>query len=119
MYTIRTGYLIEGLELLIRKVAYTKYDATGLVPWSNSSNNDNMVIFQYSFFSLTLLSMSQDISVAIVTGYGLNGWGSVPSRGKIFLFSHSIQTGSGAHQTFYPMSTGGSFPGGKVAGVCS
>jgi hypothetical protein len=30
-----TGYLVEGLELLIRKVAYTKYDATGLVPWSN------------------------------------------------------------------------------------
>jgi hypothetical protein len=30
-----TGYLVEGLELLIRKVAYTKYDATGLVCWSN------------------------------------------------------------------------------------
>jgi hypothetical protein len=30
-----TGYLVEGLELLIRKVAYTKYDATGLVRWSN------------------------------------------------------------------------------------
>jgi hypothetical protein len=30
-----TGYLVEGLELLIRKVAYTKYDETWLVPWSN------------------------------------------------------------------------------------
>jgi hypothetical protein len=29
------AYLIEGLELLIRKVAYTKDDATGLVRWSN------------------------------------------------------------------------------------
>jgi hypothetical protein len=28
-----------GLELLIRKVAYTKYDATGLVPWSNYNSN--------------------------------------------------------------------------------
>jgi hypothetical protein len=28
------GYLVEGLELLICKVAYTKYDATGLVRWS-------------------------------------------------------------------------------------
>jgi hypothetical protein len=27
-----TGYLVEGLELLIRKVAYTKYDATGWYP---------------------------------------------------------------------------------------
>jgi hypothetical protein len=29
------GHLVEGLELLIRKVACMKYDATGLVPWSN------------------------------------------------------------------------------------
>jgi hypothetical protein len=29
------GYLLEDPELLIRKVAYTKYDATGLVRWSN------------------------------------------------------------------------------------
>jgi hypothetical protein len=32
---LHTGYLIEGLELLIHKVAYTKYDATSLVRWSN------------------------------------------------------------------------------------
>jgi hypothetical protein len=29
------GYLLEGLELLIRKVAYTTNDATSLVRWSN------------------------------------------------------------------------------------
>jgi hypothetical protein len=29
------GYLVEGLELFIRKVAYTKCDATVLVRWSN------------------------------------------------------------------------------------
>jgi hypothetical protein len=29
------GYLVEGLELFIRKVAYTKYDTTVLVHWSN------------------------------------------------------------------------------------
>jgi hypothetical protein len=29
------GYLVEGLELFIRKVANTKYDATVLVRWSN------------------------------------------------------------------------------------
>jgi hypothetical protein len=32
-WKFHTGYLVEGLELLIRKVAYTKYDATGLVRW--------------------------------------------------------------------------------------
>jgi hypothetical protein len=30
-----TGYLVEGLELLICNVGYTKYDATGLVRWFN------------------------------------------------------------------------------------
>jgi hypothetical protein len=32
---LNTGYLVEGLELYIRKIAYTKYDATVLVLWSN------------------------------------------------------------------------------------
>jgi hypothetical protein len=30
-----------------------------------------------------------------------------------------IQSGSGVHPTSYPMGTGGSFPGSKVAGVCN
>jgi hypothetical protein len=34
-YKFHRGYLFEGLERLIRKVAYKKYDATWLVPWSN------------------------------------------------------------------------------------
>jgi hypothetical protein len=33
---LHMGYLVEGLELLIRKVACTKYEATPLVRWSNS-----------------------------------------------------------------------------------
>jgi hypothetical protein len=28
--------------------------------------------------------MSQDISVGVATGYGLEGWGSIPIRGKFF-----------------------------------
>jgi hypothetical protein len=34
-YKLHTGYLVEGLELFIRKVAYTKYDATVLAPHSD------------------------------------------------------------------------------------
>jgi hypothetical protein len=34
-YKLHTGYLVEGLELFISKVACTKYDATVLVRWSN------------------------------------------------------------------------------------
>jgi hypothetical protein len=42
--------LVEGLELLIRKVAYTKYDATGLVRWSSYRTpwtNDQPVARRY------------------------------------------------------------------------
>jgi hypothetical protein len=35
--SLETSYLVEGLELYIRKVAYTKYDATVLVRWSTIS----------------------------------------------------------------------------------
>jgi hypothetical protein len=34
-WKLHTGYLVEGLELFICKVAYTEYDATVLVLWSN------------------------------------------------------------------------------------
>jgi hypothetical protein len=35
--------------------------------------------------------------------------------GKFYL-RHHVQTGSGAHPASYPIGTGGSFHGGKVAG---
>jgi len=31
--------------------------------------------------------------------------------------SNTTKTGSGIHPAFYPMGTGGSFPGDKVAGA--
>jgi hypothetical protein len=39
-YKLHMGYLLEGLELFIRKVAYKKYDATVSVRWSNYSKRD-------------------------------------------------------------------------------
>jgi hypothetical protein len=32
---LHMGYVVEGLELFIYKVAYTKFDATVLVRWSS------------------------------------------------------------------------------------
>jgi hypothetical protein len=49
--------------------------------------------------------MILDSSVGIATGYGLDGLGSIPGRGKRFL--HSVQTGSGPHPASYPMGTDG------------
>jgi hypothetical protein len=48
--------------------------------------------------------------------YGLDSRGSIPGRGKRFFLLHSVQTGSGAHPSSYPMSTGGPFPGVKHQG---
>jgi hypothetical protein len=45
--------------------------------------------------------------------YGLEGWGSIPDRGKIFFFLHSVKTGSEAHPAYCSVGTGVVFPGVK------
>jgi hypothetical protein len=60
---------------------------------------------------------SQNSVVGIVTGYELDNrvvGVQVPVGSRFVSLLHVIQTGSGAHQTSYPMGTGGSFPGGKA-----
>jgi hypothetical protein len=51
-----------------------------------------------------------DISVGIATGYGPDGRGLIPDRGKRF-----FSTPQRPNRPFYPMGTGGSFPGGEAA----
>jgi hypothetical protein len=41
-----------------------------------------------------IIILSQGISVSIVTGYGLDDWGSIPCRGNNFSPRYSVQTGS-------------------------
>jgi hypothetical protein len=55
---------------------------------------------------------SQDISVGAVTGYGLDGWDLIPSRGMIFLFSIASRLAL-AHPASYPMGFRDNFPGIK------
>jgi hypothetical protein len=59
---------------------------------------------------------SQDSSVSIVTGYGLNGLGLIPSNARFFS-SPCVQSSSGAHPASCTMGTRGSFPKGKVMGL--
>jgi hypothetical protein len=66
-----------------------------------------MCLYEY------VVTWSRDSSVSIVMGYGLDGWCSIPDRGKISLL-HSVQTGCGTQPASYPMCIGGSFPGGKA-----
>jgi hypothetical protein len=55
------------------------------------------------------------MGVGIATGYGLEARVRFPAV-QDFSLLHSVQIGSGAHPASHPMSTGGSFAGGKAAG---
>jgi hypothetical protein len=55
--------------------------------------------------------------VSVVTGYGLDGRGSIPGMGNRFFSTLSVQIGSGAHPATYSVGTEGSFGGGKAAGM--
>jgi hypothetical protein len=60
----------------------------------------------------------RDSSVGIATGYGLDDRCSrvrFPRGAGNFSLHHRVQNGSGAQPAFYPMGTGGSFPGSKAA----
>jgi hypothetical protein len=52
-------------------------------------------------------------------GYGLDERGSIPSRDWEFFSSPPSLDRLWAHPASYPMSTGGSFSGGKAAGAWS
>jgi hypothetical protein len=62
--------------------------------------------------------MSQDSSVDIVTGYGLDDriiGVRLPAGAGNFSSYHGVQNGFGAHPGSYPMGTGGCYPKDKVA----
>jgi hypothetical protein len=54
-------------------------------------------------------NLSQDTSVGIVTGYGLDSRGSILGRSKNFSLPHRVQIGSGSHPASYPVGNGGLF----------
>jgi hypothetical protein len=61
--------------------------------------------------------MSRGSSGSIVFDYVLDDraievWSSTGAED--FSYCLCVQTGSGAHPVFYPMGTGGPFPGGKA-----
>jgi hypothetical protein len=65
------------------------------------------------------LMVSRGGAVGIAAAYGL---GDLRVRvrvtvGSEFSLLHIVQTGSGAHPSYYSMGTGGSFPRGKAVGA--
>jgi hypothetical protein len=88
---------------------------TNTSPWRDtklSKETTSPCVYQYY--------TSQDGSVGIGTGYGLDdriiGVRFTAGAGN-FSLRHRIQTDSEAHPTSYPMGRGGSFPGGRAAGA--
>jgi hypothetical protein len=61
--------------------------------------------------------MCRDSSVIIATGYGLDGWSSIPGRGKFFTFYTASIPSAGTHPASYPVGTKGCFAGSKAAGA--
>jgi hypothetical protein len=62
----------------------------------------------------------RDSSVGIAPDYGMVDRDSrvrFPTEARNFSLHYSVQNGSGAHPTSYPMDTRGSFPGGKAVGT--
>jgi hypothetical protein len=54
----------------------------------------------------------RDSSIIVATGYGLDGQGLIPGRGKRFLCTPQCSDRLWGHPACYPMGTGGSFCGG-------
>jgi hypothetical protein len=50
------------------------------------------------FFLCHSKNNSQDNSVSRITGYGLDSWGLIPGKGKIFLFSITYRPALGLAQ---------------------
>jgi hypothetical protein len=69
---------------------------------------------------VTTVPASRDSSVGIALGYGLDDVGSrvrfPAGAGNLSLY-HRVQNGCGAHPASYPVTTRGSFSGGKAAGA--
>jgi hypothetical protein len=81
--------------------------------------NSFKVNLEFNLCSTSEDVVSRDIVVGRATGYWLDdrGVGVQVPVGSKFALLHVIQTRSGGHPTSYPMGTGGSFLGGKVAGA--
>jgi hypothetical protein len=72
-------------------------------------------------FTFLLLKGRSEVAQSIQTiNYGLDDWGSIPSKGSdgIFSLRYRFQTCSGAHPASYIINTGGGgYPGGKTPGA--
>jgi hypothetical protein len=89
---------------------------------SLSLQNDHLSTrFPAKILYAFLIPQNRDSIVGTATAYGLDdrGVGVRVSVGSRIFSSPSRPDRFWAHPAFYPMGTGSSFPGGKVAKVCS
>jgi hypothetical protein len=70
-----------------------------------------IILIIYFYF---LENRRRKSSVGIATGYGLDGSGWIPGRGKIFPFSTASRPPLGIQPASYSMVTAGDFPEDKT-----
>jgi hypothetical protein len=88
-----------------------RYDVRNMNNKYRRQKNDNFSNFYCNFIQFG----SRDSSAGIETGYGPDNRGSIPDEGQeIFFLLHSIQTGSGAHQSPIHWVTKAVSPGVKL-----
>jgi hypothetical protein len=81
------------------------------------------VIFIYEKSSINnnikdiTMNVNRDSTIDIAMGYGLDGRGSIPGRGRDFLYSTASRPSLEPTQPPIQRGTGGSFPGSKAAGA--
>jgi hypothetical protein len=84
---------------------------------SHPYNTTDRIMVSY-ILTFTFLDGSRVSSDSILSDYGLDDRAigvRSPAKAKDFSSNLCVQTGSGAHPASCPMSTGGPFPGGKIA----
>jgi hypothetical protein len=81
----------------------------------NVQHNICITVFS-NLLSVNGYVMNRNSSGDIGKSYGLDGWSSIPDRGRDFSLLHSVQTGSGAPPAYYTVGVGRFFPGVKLLG---
>jgi hypothetical protein len=104
------------LKIVYKNVYWTLREGTGMCFGTRLADS---YLLATPLIRFSELLFPRDSSVGIALGYGLDCWVSrvrFPAvTGNSSL--RRVQNGSGAHSASYPVGTGGSFPGGKVAGA--